>query len=342
MKLSLSTTDLPVPVDLFARERDSAAFRTFLGKVCWDIALLGRGIPRPVAVLHAWTLVSTRQVLKRGSQTAWEEEWAEGEQRVVRLATSLDLSQYIPEHAQRQLEGICDHAQLREVLRYSSSPVAGGDHRAEVTITPPFIGNTVRSLLGRFRHVRATVLGAEQFLMAWRCMQAKVNLVVTVLPVDARTCRQALDADVEVSIPGIGESSAPRMHPHGMQERTLLQGPRACQKRACKGRLKSRWHAIGGVAEQSIADSLEQQYELLPEIVRRWAVFRLSLGAAKPGAEEQAGLLSRPPPLESLSADVRAELQVPALAPPTHVLAGPGQVLSAIALCIWAQQKCQG
>ena len=64
----------------------------------------------------------------------------------MRLATSLDLAQYIPEHAQRQLEGICDHAQLLEVLRYSGSPAAGADHRAEVTITPPFIGNTVRLL----------------------------------------------------------------------------------------------------------------------------------------------------------------------------------------------------
>ena len=33
MKLSLSTTDLPVPADVFAPERDSCAFRTFLAKV---------------------------------------------------------------------------------------------------------------------------------------------------------------------------------------------------------------------------------------------------------------------------------------------------------------------
>jgi hypothetical protein len=35
--------------------------------------------------------------------------------------------------------------------------------------------------------------------------QAKVSLVVTVLPVDANTCRQTLEAEVEVNIPGIGE-----------------------------------------------------------------------------------------------------------------------------------------
>ena len=69
--------------------------------------------------------------------------------------------------------------------------------------------------------------------------------------------------------------------------------------------------AIGSVAEQSIADSLEQQYELLPEIVRRWAAFRASLPTAQPGAlQHPAGLLSRPPLLESLSSDARAELQV--------------------------------
>lgn len=76
----------------------------------------------------------------------------------------------------------------------------------------------------------------------------------------------------------------------------------------------SHQHALhaGGVAEQSIADSLSQQYELLPEIVRRWAVFRASLAAAaSPGAGQQS-LLSRPPPLASLSSDVRVELQVTA------------------------------
>ena len=41
--------------------------------------------------------------------------------------------------------------------------------------------------------------------MVWHCMQAKVSLVVTVLPVDAHTCRQTLDADLEVNIPGIGK-----------------------------------------------------------------------------------------------------------------------------------------
>jgi hypothetical protein len=66
----------------------------------------------------------------------------------------------------------------------------------------------------------------------------------------------------------------------------------------------------GGVAEQSIADSLSQQYELLPEIVRRWGAFRSSLAAAAAPGAEQHSLLSRPPPLASLSSDVRGELQV--------------------------------
>jgi hypothetical protein len=35
-------------------------------------------------------------------------------------------------------------------------------------------------------------------------MQTRVSLVITVHPLDARTCRQSLEGEVEVAIPGMG------------------------------------------------------------------------------------------------------------------------------------------